>query len=321
MEPETKTQMLESPAVRWLNEEYLPSVGMNMSAAARELGISHKTLGLLSKGEYKGDIPGQLAKLEEQRQRIGNRSVLRAEAAALEFIPTELMGRVHAACDAAKITHMVNFVAGRGQIGKTTAARAYARRYPETTVLVDVPAGCTAGSLTHELLEACGQSVPNSVAARVRALRKYLTPRHLVILDEAHEAMKDRAGLEALAVVRQLFNRCGCGVVLLVTDTEAVDIVRGKFALELEQLTRRGEWEMLPPVPTAADVRLIWEAYGLPEPEEATRRMVSALVKARCFAQLTRRLRQALYVATAAGHAITWQDFLDACARMSGRPE
>lgn len=313
--------MLESPAVRWLNEELLPALGGNMSKASRELGISHKTLGLLARGEYKGDVAGQLAKLEEQRQRLGNLSAWRKADTALESIPTELMRRIHAACDAAKITHMVNIVAGRGQIGKTTAARAYARRYPETTVLVDVPAVCTAGSLTAELLEACGLTVPNSVAERARLLRKHLTARHLVILDEAHEAMKDRAGLDALSVVRQLFNRCGCGVVLLVTDTTAVEMVRGKFARDLEQLTRRGEWEMLDPVPTAADVRLIWEAYGLPEPDEQTRRVVNAMVKASCFAQLSRRLRQALYVANTAGRSVCWQDFLDACQRMNGRPE
>lgn len=320
MEPETEKQMLESPAVRWLNEEYLPSVGMNMSAAARELGISHKTLGLLSRGAYKGDIAGQLAKLEEQRQRLAARGVWKSDPAKIEYVPTDVARRIHAACDAAKITHMVNFVSGRGQIGKTNAARSYARRYPETTILVEVPSHCTAGSLTYELLDACGLPVPNSVSARVHALRKHLTPRHLLILDEAHEGMKTPEGLEALAVVRQLFNRCGCGVVLLVTDTEARDIVRGKFALELEQLTRRGEWEILPPNPAAADVRLIWEAYGFPEPDDATKRVVLAFSKSSCFGELVRRFRQALHVAAYEKRPVAWQDFMDAVSRMNARP-
>lgn len=310
---------MQHPALSWLRNDYLPSLDGNMSRASRELGMSHKVLNALLAGHYAGNTEAQLAKLDEQRLRISAQA--RVEGVDLEHIPTQLMGRIWNVCDASKTAHLCNFIAGKSQIGKTTAAEAYKRRYPETTILLRMPTRPTVSSLLRELVLAAGLPKTRCTADALEALRGHLSPRHLIIADEVHLALTRGQGLDALDILRELYDRCRCGLVLIVTDIGARDIVKGPHAEQLGQFEKRGEWELLPDAPSAQDVAAIWEAYGLPQPDAETQRTIGALARQSCFGQFVHRLKLAACMARQQGRNLTWADFIASATRMGRRPQ
>ncbi len=314
----TETVQPES-SLKWLRDVYLPSIGNNMSEAERTLGMSSKTLRSLLAGSYKGDQARQLAKLDEQRVRLASMSSLRRPVS--EVVQTEVLRRVWAACNCAKAGHLINWVVGVSQIGKTTAAKAYRDRYPETTILLRLPVRPTLTSSLAYLADALNlPGKRKSVADTLRRLAGELTPRHLLIVDEANLACETARGAEVLNAIRELFDRSGCGVVLMVTDLRGHKVTRSEFAGELEQLVRRGLWEVLPETPFAEDVRLLWESYGLPEPDAETSRLIGAMARDTCLGELNNRLRLARAAAANAGHELSWEDFREAIRRLSRRP-
>ena len=301
-------QQLNHPAVRWLATELLPSLGNNMAEAERKTGISEKTLRGLMRGNYSGNVEKQLAKLEEQRARLAGQ-ISRPDV-DLFHIPTPLMGRIWRAADEAKATHLLATIVGKKQMGKTTAIEAYKMRYPDTTVLARMPAAPTVGKLVYRIAEAAGLARGRTIEETLTALRQHLCPRHLLIIDEAHLALTRPQGLDALDVLRELFDTCKCGLLIVVTNIGEAAMVNGPHAARLEQLLCRGETEKLPKEPIRADIRAIWEAYGLPEPDARTGAVITALVRNSCFGQYTRRLRYAVTAARREGRTLTWPDFI-----------
>lgn len=303
----TENKTTEHPVISWLRQEYLGG-GISKAEATRELGISRRTLNALLDGNYSGDTAKQLAKLEEQRARLAGQT--RRNGVDLEHIETPMMKRIHRAADAAKATHMLVTLSGKSQIGKTTAVEAYKAKYPDTTVLVRMPAAPTVTKLVNAIATAAGIARGRTASETLEKLKGYLGKRHIVIIDEAHLALTKMSGLDALDVLRELFDTCKCAVMLCVTDIGEQIMRHGPHAARLEQLFRRGETEKMPAQPIVTDARAIWEAYGLPEPDPATQKAVGALIRVGCFGQYTRRLRYASAAARIAGKPITWEDFI-----------
>lgn len=312
--------MSHHPALLWFKEELLPALGGNMTAACREVGISPKTIKGLISGEYGGNAARQLAKLEEARGTIAARGAMTSRERDLLHVQTALMNRIWAVCDASKVSHLLNYVEGKSQIGKTTALEAYAAKYPETTYLMRMPTRPTVTSMLRELLAVCGLPAARTADGAMRLLRGHLSARHLLIVDEAHLALTRKEGLDCLDCLRELFDRCKCGMVLAVTDVGAQSIVRGPHAERLIQLEKRGEWSILPTCPSQGDVAAIWRAYGLPEPEEGVKRQIAAMARASCFGQYCHRLQIAKVEAAERGRLISWDDFLAVAERTGRRP-
>lgn len=312
----TETQ-LNHPARTWLRDVYMTQPGMTKTKAAEELGISHKVLNALIEGNYTGNADNQLAKLDEQRCRISARYAHPGHTPG-QYIPTELGARVMKACDYAKIMHKINVVYGASQVGKTTAAREYLRRYPDTTILLQLFPKPTISSVLRDLADA--MHLPGShrsMADTLREIRRALSPRHLIIVDEAHLALDRQQGADALDVVRRLFDLSGCAVVLLVTDLDGSAIKNSPHRAQLDQLSRRGLMEVLDPVPCRDDVRAIWSAFNLGEPDAETYRIVIALAKNNCFGSLISYIEIAAAEARQEGCSIDWSHFNHALLRMS----
>lgn len=311
-------QQLNHPARTWLRDVYMAQPGMTKTKAAEELGISHKVLNALIEGNYTGNADNQLAKLEEQRQRLS--ALVRVEGVDLNHIPTAMARRIWAAADAAKSAHLCVTVCGKSQIGKTTAVEKYKLMYPETTIFFRMPTRPTITTLVRELTEAAGLPKARNAWEGMTRLRAHLSPRHLIVADEVHLALTRRQGVDALDVLRELFDRCKCGLLLIVTDIGAREMTKGPFAERLAQLERRGEWEILPETPTNKDVRAVWEAYGLPEPDAETQQQIGAMARSSCFGQYVHRLKLAASFAQQEGRTLTWPDFIRAATRMARRP-
>lgn len=311
------TTILNHPAVQWLTTEFLPTVGGSLNEAERQLGISGKVLRGLMRGDYAGNATRQLAKLDEQRQCYTARESA-SMSATTRYIHTEIMQRVWNACDCAKAASLINMIIGVSQIGKTTAVRAYRERYPETTVLLELMPKPTMFGVLRELATALrlpGSSC-RTLAAMQAAVRAALSPRHLIIIDEAHLALDRQQGADALDAVRRLHDLSGCGVVLLVTDLDGSKFTRSPHAGQLDQLKRRGLSELLPDTPTGKDVALIWQAFQLPDPTPEIERTIHALARKNCFGTLLAIVRLAVAEARLNGTAVDLQHFSAALHRM-----
>lgn len=312
------TELKENEALRWFADELLPRFGGNMTAACNEVQISAKTMKALMAGTYQGRVDAMLGKLAEARAAITPRMLL--ERRDLDHIETGLMKLVFAVCDASKSSHLLNYISGPSQIGKTTSLESYAKAYPETTVLLRMPTRPTVTSMLRELLEVCGLPAARTADKAMRTLRRFLTRRHLLIVDEAHLALTRKEGIDCLDMLRELFDRCGCGMVLSVTDIGARDIVRGVHSERLLQLEKRGEWTDLPKAPKNVDLRAIWQAYGLPEPTQEVLAELGQMARAACLGQYCHRLKLAMLEADRQGVELTWELFLGVARRMGRRP-
>lgn len=318
----TGEALMNHPLVQWVRDRLANVHGGNKSALCRELGtVSDKVVTALLDGTYRHDVNGMLARLREQKDRLAGVLVAR-EDVDLYHIPTKLSERVWVACDAAKAAHLIINVCGKIQIGKSTAVRMYKQRFPETTVLMRMPTKPTVASVLQELAEVL--RVPRSAksnAALQRALRGKLGPQHLLIVDEAHLALDRQQGADALDMVRELYDRCGCGVVLVFTDIGARKFCNGPFSGQLAQLDKRGEWEVLPGEPCAADVQAIWRGFGLPDPDSRVQAAIGAMCRAACFGTYVHRLKWAAAQARRQGVPLTWDLFVQATKYMSRRPD
>lgn len=312
------TEQLNHPARMWFINSYLRQPGMTKKKAAEELGLSHRTLNAIENGIKHGDVDSQLNTLAEQQKRLAG--VVRVEGVDLDHIPTAMARRIWAAADAAKSAHLCVTVCGKSQIGKTTAVEKYKLMYPETTIFFRMPTRPTITTLVRELTEAAGLPKARNAWEGMTRLRAHLSPRHLIVADEVHLALTRRQGVDALDVLRELFDRCKCGLLLIVTDIGAREMTKGPFAERLAQLERRGEWEILPETPTNKDVRAVWEAYGLPEPDAETQQQIGAMARSSCFGQYVHRLKLAASFAQQEGRTLTWPDFIRAATRMARRP-
>lgn len=308
------------PLVQWLRDRLANVHGGNKSALCRELGtISDKVVSALLDGSYAHDVKGMLARLKEQKERLAG--VLDVQRVDLYHIPTKLSQRIWVACDAAKAAHLIINICGKSQIGKTTAVEAYKQRFPETTILLRMPTRPTVASLLQELADVV--RLPKSTksnAALQRALRGKLGPQHLLIVDEAHLALTRQQGADALDALRELYDRCGCGIVLIFTDIGGKEFCKGAFAGQVAQLEKRGEWEKLPGEPCAADVQAIWRGFGLPDPDTDTQAAIGALCRSSCFGKYVHRLRWAAAAAQRMGVPLTWDLFIQATKHMEWRP-
>lgn len=317
----TGEDLRNHPAVVRLRHRLATVHGGNKAALSRELGtsdMSTKTITGLLEGTYGGNVAGKLAILEERLPLLDARQTV--PGVDLDHIPTELGQRVAEVCHAARETHLINIIAGRSQIGKTTAAEAYALRYPASTILMRMPTRPTISSMLHELTASAGLPRSRSNAEAIARLRAHLQPHHLIIVDEAHLALDRVQGVDALDQLRELWDRNKCGMVLMVTDTRARDMVKGEFSGRLYQLEYPGEWENLPPVPTQNDVAAIWQAYGLPAPDEKTMKAITVMVKASCFGRYCHRMKWAAALAKRTGQQLSWGFFLEATKQMDWRP-
>jgi len=189
----------------------------------------------------------------------------RAEQVRVGFIETAVSRAIFKACRKAFLLRKVQFILAESQIGKTTAAREYARRHNHgETRYVRMPTGGALTLFLRELAAVLGIPPTNSCEDLRRRIFACFDERTLLIVDEAHEGT-----LKALNFAREVHDRCGCGVVFLATKVFA-DRLRGPEARNLRQLALRGLAPLeLPDRPGLKDLARFAAAYGLdPAPDQ-----------------------------------------------------
>jgi DNA transposition AAA+ family ATPase len=194
---------------------------------------------------------------------------LRADQVGSGFIETRLYKEIERRCEKALKRQRIAFIFGDSQIGKTWSLKEYARRHNHgETIYVEMPSTGSLGGLLKVLAGIFNIPEVMNQGQQADRIIECFDSRMLLIIDEAHNALKGR-NLAALAFVRELWNRRQCGVVLSMTNEGKNIFLRGPQAKQLEQMWRRRITPLqLPSATPADDAALFAEAYGLTPAED-----------------------------------------------------
>lgn len=209
-----------------------------------QAGIDSTTVYKLCKGTYvnpKGEqlqvSPDMLTKLDRwlSDQRI-------TQALSKDFVMTPTAKAVQRGCALAMESRTPVFLFGPSQIGKTTALEHYARSRQSTVIYLRMSIVGSHAAIIQDLARAMhlrAAGVRNDI---FKAALRTMTRDMLVIIDEAHELLHNqgrKSFFKSIEIIREIYDRVGCGMVLSFTDVMWDRVVQSKHE-DLQQLYRRG---------------------------------------------------------------------------------
>lgn len=232
-----QTNLLE--CVHWCLQH-----GISRQEFGAQTGIDPTTIYKLCKGTYinaKGEqlqiSAEMLAKLERwlSDQRI-------TKTLAKGFVMTPTVNAVQRGCALAMESRTPVFLYGPSQIGKTIALSHFARPRQATVIYLRMSIVGSYAAIIQDLAKALhlrAAGVRNDI---FKAALRAMTRDMLVIIDEAHELLHNHGNksfFKSIEIIREIYDRVGCGMILSFTDVMWDRIVQDKHD-EMQQLLRRG---------------------------------------------------------------------------------
>lgn len=286
----------------------------SLGKVAPLIGISTTVLSRIIGGTYPADNARPLGLIESYLAKQADRRMV-AEAA---FVETEIAKRVWQAIDYSQTYQEIVSVIGKSQWGKTTAAEEYRRRKlaegSEDVIILPMPVAPTPAKLAEALLEQLGVRTEHRkpLAAATAECRANLSARHVIIVDEVHQAADAaRTGIKCIDWLRwEIFDKVHCGLVLIGTDVWG-GILKGNAMREwqgrLAQTALRGIDVNLPPRLGYSDERAIWQSFGLMEnPTDDVYAVLHGITSQYGLGRYVKRLRNAATAAARKGVPLTW---------------
>jgi DNA transposition AAA+ family ATPase len=315
----------EQESLVWWFYGHCRNEGFDLKEAAAEIGKDSTTLYRVWTGKYG-------ASLENICQDIGRYRKLALERSTrvkLDFVETSIWKVCDKVCNAALVTQTVAFIWGDSQIGKTTALEEYARRNNHgQTKLVRMPASAGVQLFMKELAKACYVS-PESCFEKLRErVLHSIDDKTLIIVDELHQAFTSYqacSAIKVMEVIREIYDRTHCGMVLVGTNVLRDNLQTGRMASILEQLRRRGTIKVqLPNRPPKVDLDRIAKRFGLPPADGIAAEVVKDMIHTSGLGMYIKFLSSAGMLANREGRKLTWDHFVqahDIIARLSQKRE
>lgn len=235
----------------------------------------------------------------------------------LPFIETALSQRIWRTINSARKYNRFAFVFGESQIGKTAAVEAYAERF-EDTVLVRMPSSPTLAAFSRALADKLGAPAYFSRADRMDLIFRKLTRKHVLIIDEAHQAIAterrvSKSNAKIFELIREIHDVTRCGVCLVATNILRDAFSHGQIAGILQQTVRRSTFSLLcPDTPLTEDLARFAAAYGLLAATDEALELQTRLVEERGLGMWLTLMRMAATVAAKKKRPMTWGDVGDA---------
>jgi hypothetical protein len=241
----------------------------------------------------------------------------RAGQVKLDFVETSIAKIIWRACDGALITQSVAFIYGDPQIGKTFALEEYHRRNNHgQTKLVRMPASAGVQLFMREFAKACFVSSHRSFEGMRESVLNAIDDKTLVIVDEAHQCFlsyQKGSQIKVLELIREIYDRTHCGLVLCGTNVFRREIQEGKLAQMLEQLRRRGTIKIqLPARPPKADLDRIAKKFGLSPAEDLALEVIKEMLHTSGLGMVVKYLQNASRMAARENKKLSWDHFVQA---------
>lgn len=258
-------------------------------------------------------LSGDLAEPKHADMVEAIESLMRRAARQKPLVSTIVTERIIEALDYCRDYSAMIYVSGPTGRGKTCAAEYWtAQNNHGRTRYVRIPSDCSRRTLVFTLCRACGVSARGNTADMEANLHKALTPRNVLILDEAGHLLS-RSGRPggAIELVRDLHDICGCGVALIFTDVYLREVKRGANADYFEQFLGRLEFPVeIEKQPRRDEVRAVLCAF-IENPDESLVSLALDAARARDgkLRTLFKDLTRASEFARGKGRALTRADF------------
>jgi DNA transposition AAA+ family ATPase len=303
----------EQEALIWWFYSHARGEGFDLKEAAHQIGKDTTTLYRVWTGKYGASLDNICQDIARYRRLAEERS----SRVKLDFVETSTWRIVEKVCNAALVTQTVAFIWGDSQVGKTTSLEEYARRNNHgQTKLVRMPASAGVQLFMKELARACFVS-PDSCFDRLRdRVLNAIDDKTLLIVDELHQAFtsyQHGSAIKVAEVVREIYDRTRCGMVLVGTNVLRDELHTGKLAAILEQLRRRGTIKVqLPPHPPKADLDRIARKFGLQPADGIAAEVLKDMIHTSGLGMYIKFLQSAAMMASRESKRVTWDHFVQA---------
>jgi DNA transposition AAA+ family ATPase len=233
------------------------------------------------------------------------------------FVPTRLTRKLFKIFEAARLYRKVIFVYSDGQVGKTTGAEEFYRTNNNgQTLLFRLPAGANKRAVLRMMCQQLNLPHETSNVAMQEAISRCFSKTMLLIFDEFHQVFTGRFQVETLEIIREIYDRCGCGMVFIGTKIIEDQLQRGKHKMLLKQISRRAIAKIcLPPVPAKAELDAFAADYGLPPATDVALKLQSQVINDPDHGGLgvwCTYLQAGCHVAGKRKKQMTWQHVIDA---------
>lgn len=292
--------------------EHIASSNISLAKAGDLIGRSGTVVQRVLRGNYQADPTGIIADIarykavHDARQTIGN---------ACPYVHTAMAKRIWEAADYALHRKQIVNLIGKTQRGKTTAIKEYAGKHGAMVLYVRCPVAPTPIRLIKRIAAQLGLRSRGSMDICMDYIVRNITPQHMIVIDEIHQiALQERGtGIRAVEALREIADEGECGMILIGTniwcDALNKDVTwRGV----LDQIVKRGMTVVLKDQLPLSDLRLIWQQYQLPEPDETAMAVIKHVAAEHGLGRYTKLLSIGYTIAHKAGHTYAWHHWLKA---------
>lgn len=275
--------------------------------------IAASTFSKIFRGTYEADVESMARRLQQFREHWqANEGVDRPD-----FLFTSTADEIFFGCEKAATAKVVVLIHGPYGIGKTEALEEYQRRNNHgKTLYVRCPSNGGVTTFMREIARQIGENGKANADSLRHAIFQNIRKRaHLVIFDELHEIfLTGRSDMPVrwLEFIREIYDKCRCGIVLCGTQVLPDELRRGKFAKALAQLTDRGSGVeiALDPNIRQADLDLFFAHYDLGEPHGDAADIVRDILKAHSLRRLCFLLQDGQRLANKRNEKYAWKHFV-----------
>jgi len=229
------------------------------------MDVHPTTIWKLCIGKYEAEIDGMVDRIRRLRKR--------AAAQISTLVETCVTKRIFEALDYARDYRAMVLVMSETGRGKTVSAQEWVRRNNHGMAhYIRLVGSCSRAKLVRAVARACGVGIGTSPTADVEeAVFRAINKDKVLIFDEAGHAVPvgERVDRNAIEFLRDLFDVCGCGIALLITDVYWQQIQKGKQAAFFEQFRGRCQYRLCIPKGKifADEVRALVTAYAGGKPD------------------------------------------------------
>lgn len=287
--------------------------GFDLKDAAKQIGKDSTTLYRVWTGKYGANLDNVCQDVARYRKL----SEQRASRVKLDFVETSVWQIVNQVCNAALVDQSIAFLWGDSQIGKSAAVEEFARRNNHgQTKFVRMPASAGVQLFMRELAKACFVS-PESCFEKLRErVMHAIDDKTLVIIDEWDEAFisyQKGSAIKVMEVIREIYDRTRCGVVLVSSNLGRDEMESGRYSALLKRFSRRGTIKVqLPAVPPRSDLDRIAKRFGLPPAEGAAYEVVKDMIHTSGLGMYIKFLQSASRMASKEEKKLSWDHFVQA---------
>ena len=227
----------EQELLEWLWGYTFEVLGNSKIELERALGYEWPFVYNVFTGTFDGEMGAFCDAIRELRRR--------AEV-KMPLVRTIVTQRILDALDYARDWSAMITITGPTGRGKTYAAQYWARMNNHgRTRFIRVPCGCSRRQLATELAQKCGigsAGVKKDILER--RLFSAFTARNVIIVDEAGFLLPRAGRADAIELLRDLHDKCGCAIALIFTDVYLKEMSNGALSDYFEQFRGRVKYSV-----------------------------------------------------------------------------